>query len=292
MASLLSDGWFYVSALGFLVSCVFFVLFLGQYRAAVEAAEDEEGADSYEPQPVPLTAPPAASGWAAEDAPAKVVEAVKPAEPAKAAEPVASVPPPVEKTEPPAKKADATATGGFSAGAIQLNNFLQTVKTQMERFDKELGGVKSLVSQQGAQSETALKSQLKRLDEDLSGLKELVGQQAAQNDAILQKLAELTGKLDSRPAPEPAPQAAPAPSEQPAPAETEPVVATAPAQPVAAPVVEAPASGEQFSADKTLEIEQGAAPLNLTPAPKNGEPGATEAEEAPRAARKGPVWPI
>jgi hypothetical protein len=42
LSGLWADGWFYISALGFLVSGALFFALLGQYRAAVEAADQNE----------------------------------------------------------------------------------------------------------------------------------------------------------------------------------------------------------------------------------------------------------
>ena len=42
MASLWGDGWFYISALGFLGSGALFLYLLGQYRSAVEEAEESD----------------------------------------------------------------------------------------------------------------------------------------------------------------------------------------------------------------------------------------------------------
>ena len=83
MQGLWADGWFYISALGLLVSGALFFVLLGQYRAAAEAADRREGdmdavpsvspvltPVSENPRPLPQAAPEPAPVAKAEPAPA------------------------------------------------------------------------------------------------------------------------------------------------------------------------------------------------------------------------------
>lgn len=361
MATLWADGWFYISAGCFLVSCVLFVFLLGQYRSAVEAEDEDMDVDlagksaestpaervyvpkglSPAPFPEPAAAMPILSAAAAvvpaivKSVSAPQVPAEKPApKPAAAPAEAPVIKPaaaPAAATAAPApavKKSEATTTGGLSPAVV----YLQNLKTQMDRLDKEI-----------------------------TGLKSLAGQHATQNEMILKHLAELADKLDkvsvappaaapttasagpAEPEPEPAsalPEtleiaprpAAPAvemerPAAEPA---AEPmktieleiaarVAAPAP-EPAAAPEPEpAPAAAPPApESDKTMIIEPTVAPIKLTdtktiPLPKPpgfelsvetpaaepvpapaAAPGkpSDEPAELPKPARKGPVWPI
>ncbi len=320
MASLWADGWFYISAGGFLVSCVLFVFLLGQYRAAVEAEDEDLVADGpalpsspaekiYIPKPVAEAPKPISVAPSPQPAPMPLKSVAAPEAPAlkplivEAPAPKAAAPAPQ-----PAKKAETT--GPLSPALV----YMQNLKEQMERLDKDIGSLKSLV-----------------------------GQQAAQNDTILKRLADLADKLETMPAasaaaPAPAPAethlpatleleraAPPAPTPAPAPKaeamrslEIEIASMTSPAPEPKSPEP-APQKAEPTpDADKTMVIEPTISPLKLTdnkdiplptrpgfetPAPAASEPAQPPqekadkpadpaAESSPKPARKGPVWPI
>jgi hypothetical protein len=171
MASLLGDLWFWVSAGGFVLSSMLFVFLLGQYRAAVES--EEEGLEPELPQPVPITAAPAGQKVyvpkavvSTEPDEAEPVPAPKPApkpaaaapkaEPAPAPQPAAQAPAPkpAPAPAPAAKKPDMSTTGGLSPAVV----YLQNLKGQMERLDKDIVNLKQFASQQAAQSDGILKA--------------------------------------------------------------------------------------------------------------------------------------
>jgi hypothetical protein len=328
MASLWADGWFYISAGGFLISCVLFVFLLGQYRAAVEA-EDEGVTEN--PAPSPFAPEPVQKVYVPKglDAPKPGVEVSKPLvdvvlpipvkpmpapveAPAPKSVPSAAAPAPAPATNPP-KKTDST--GGLSPAVV----YLQNMKTQMDRLDKDITGLKTLAGQHAAQSETILK----RLAELTQKLESLPAAPAAAAPATpLPSTLELAPATPA-PAPEPekpalvieperpAPKPEPAPMKlESAPAKSEPLRTIELEVAAAAPKAEpAPAPAD---ADKTMIIEPTVAPIKLSdtksiPLPKpqgleeagaSPAPAAEPAKEAPaetpvpKPARKGPVWPI
>lgn len=297
MTSLWGDGWFYISALGFLGTLVLFVYFLGQYRAAVEAEEGEEdgGAPSAAaeagekvyvpkaaladyPEPVPVVKP------APKPAPARI--------PAVEAEAEAPAPEPVKK-EPEKKRDPATSSGGLSPAVA----YLQNLKLQVDALEKELAQLKGLAARQSAQGEL-----------------------------ILKKLAELAEKA-AAPAPAAAPEPKAAPAAEPddrsiSVTETEALSAalashaqpSAPvsielkieAPPEAPPAQEPPAKEPpKDSAEATLVIEPSTRSIKAEPAaePTIKPQGAAAAGDSPAGPqtgasseaskpRKGPVWPI
>ncbi len=363
--SLWGDGWFYISAGGFIVSAVLFVFLLGQYRAAVEAEDETEAAPEPAADPVPIA--PTEKVYT----PRSVVDAMKAAEAEKAAAP-ASAPGPVPKPAPapiptPAPKPTAEAAPAPASAPAASE---RTIPPAMKKADTTGGISPAVVYLKN------LKNQMERLDKDIAGLKTVAAQQAAQNDLILKKLAELGDKLAQAPAsvsspaqpasgetlpagaaptdsgvrtidleivPErAAPPPAPAPKKKKAPAQSAPaaqpapapqpqpvVVAPPPEEPAPLPVVEpaaaAPAAEEPVEepkaepasaepaeapaeAEKTMVIEPTVSPVKLggadiPPPPRPGfeaasskvelaPPPGDKPAEAPKPARKGPVWPI
>lgn len=328
MMGLLGDGWFYISAGGFLVSAVLFVFLLGQYRAAVEA-EDEPSAEEADAEPVALSP-------VGEKVYTPKVAAIEP-EPAAAAKTpapaAAATPPKAETTQPvfekkaekpvdPAeitfsgKKAERSeTTGGVSPAVV----YLQNMKTQMDRLDKEISGLRTIATQQSTHTDLILKK-LAELGEQVASVADAQralaeGAFNAQASAPAVQPPAETAPAAAAPAPQPEPEPVPiaappapepveagprsinfdlasaAPAERPAPAE-EPAVAKA----------SVPASAD---ADKTLVIEPTVKPVKLksddVPLPPRPESGSIELKpaagseppaEAPKPARKGPVWPI
>lgn len=320
MLGLLGDGWFYVSAAGFIISAVFFVFLLGQYRAAVEAEDDAvEGETASEP--VPLSPVPAAKVYtpggavAVAEKPAPV-EAPAPVE--KPASKAATLPPPDPslQTTPVAKE---NTTGGLSPAVV----YLQNMKTQMERLDKDISGLKSMAAQQGQHTDLILK-RLAELADKVSAISD--AQQALAEGAFAAASAPAPAAAPV-PAPEPKPAAkavevpkpAPVVVEEPTPVEVkpepvrtidlgEPAAETPKPEKKAKKTVVVP---EDAAADKTLVIEPTVKPvakgedIPLPPKPTAADPaaaptielsppaGAGEAPaESPKPARKGPVWPI
>lgn len=182
MTSLWGDGWFYISALGFLVSSAFFLYLLGQYRASVEDAEEPEASG----EEVGLLPKPASA--AAMNAPTPVVTPIVAAPADVQEEKTLTMPPPEEPkpaafsgerrtvgvsndggpfpedssapthsrdayTGPERRRSELTSTGSISPAVV----YLQNIKSQMEKFDKEILGLKSLAAQQAAQGDLLLR---------------------------------------------------------------------------------------------------------------------------------------
>jgi hypothetical protein len=313
MSGLWGDGWFYISAVGFLVSSVLFVFLLGQYRSAVEASDEpEEGLPPMplplssvpinvpvvplhkpekkpertlvlppampvpKPSPVPAPAPKPVPAPAVVTAPAPAAKPApiptpaaapiaKPAAVAAAAVVPAAAPAPAPAPKPapaseatqalnaPERRKSESTLSGQNSPAVA---YLQNIKTQMEKFDKEIAGLKALSSQQAAQSE-----------------------------AIMRKLTELAEQMRGQSAPA-ALVAAPAPKPAPAAAEALASVLPAPA-PAAKPA---------------MTIERSAPALKAAPAPQEPPkpevsrpvqpPAQKEEPQAEAPKRKGPVWPV
>ncbi len=269
MTSLWGDGWFYLSGGGFLISSLLFVFLLGQYRAAIEAEEGDEGAEPepqasaaaekiYIPRPIePISSPKLSI--------VEPVAVLRKAAPVPSPSPSPALGPDAETaSEKPApeKKKSENSTGGLSPAVV----YLQNLKGQIEHLDKEMGQLKGLASQQAAQGDLILK----RLAD--------LAQRLAQVEAAPRATA------DAAPAPE-VPEAAAPPAIEPAQAvqadpEPAPAVETPEPAPAAQPVVSQTQPAEEL---KTITLE----PPPQEPAP---EPAAPEPEAKP--ARKGPVWPI
>jgi len=136
VVSLLGDVWFCVSALGFLCSGALLLYLLGQYRAAVEEAEENDAASmspesTSEGEPLPI-------------------------------KPVAvSLPPAPVVALPEPRRGDSNNSGGVSPAVV----YLQNIKSKMETFEKEISTLTALSAQQAAQGELLLK-RLSELAED------------------------------------------------------------------------------------------------------------------------------
>ena len=265
MASLLGDGWFYISAGGFLVSSMLFVFFLGQYRAAVEAEDEAESSEL--PQPIPvMAAAPAEKVYIPKAAAFDPLPAVLP-QPAPKPAVVAAPPAPAEEKPAPKaaehKKSGLTTTSGISPAVV----YLQNLKGQMERLDKDIVNLKALASQQTAQSDGILKA-LAGLTRKIDELAQRPAAAAAAPNAAPAQTAEAAAASAPEAAPEPQPAPEPEPEPQPEPAAAAPPnelkVDVPPSQPVSQPVAAASAAA-----------------------------AAEPSPEAPaRPSRKGPVWPI
>jgi hypothetical protein len=263
MIGLWADGWFYVSAAGFLVSSALFVFLLSQYRAAVEA-EDEGAPAAVEAAPLRPDFPIPAQFSKGERTERTLISSVS--EPAPVplasqprAQPVASAFP----AEPPPKNRSESTLSGGSSPAVA---YLQNIKEHMDKVEREVVELRAMAMQQ-----------------------------AQQNETILSRLGELAQRFDAQPQ-----QAV---SEVHVPAAEPPAMAAASeaapeAVPEAAPPMEAPpAPAEGFEPAATPSTGRGGAStleLTLTP-PEGGQaPGQAggPASEEPKPARKGPVWPI
>jgi len=317
--SLLGDGWFYISAGGFLLSSLLFVFLLGQYRAAVEAEDRADDAEEL-PVPVPVKAaekaekvyvpkavsdalPPAprqAAKPAVEPEPEELDEpapAPVAARPAPQPAPAAAAAPPAEAAKKGAGLTGSTTTSGISPAIVYLQN---------------------------------LKAQMERLDKDVVGLKSAIGQQASQNEQIVGALSALTAKIEALAQAQADALAAPSrPEGRRARAKAEPArqpeprlervedAASVAAQEAPAEAVAAPAAELKLEVPVETTREEPAAAADEPPAPQAAEPSpapvadsqpqsepepepAAAAEPqppaaeppAPARARKGPVWPI
>lgn len=320
MTTLWGDGWFYISALGLMVSCALFLYLLGQYRAAVEESESDEdmalpalsviapagvrsappasAAPSVAPMVTPLVTPLAAPGLAPEERTATLPPLQSAARPAAVPAP-AAVPP----AAPEKRRSELTSSGGLSPAVA----YLQNIKAQMEKFDKEIAALRSLAAQQSAQGETVLSR--------LAELAESVKLAGAQSVKLPQPSRSVELSLESPPDAEPVLAAAPQREEPPARAAEPPIVNLEPprAESAAAPEPERAPAPEVVSLREVQEaadlpaVSVPPAPATATipelvpapapvaaaapePAPPAPQP-LEQPEEAPKA-RKGPVWPV
>lgn len=314
MSGLWNDGWFYISSAGFLISSVLFLFLLGQYRAAVEAADEPQ--DSLPPKPlslepvvtsiVPLQKteekksdktlilPPEPTRTPVAAAVPAPVVAPAPAPAPAAASPLLAASGPAYSGPDRRRGSESTSSGQISPAVV----YLQNIKEQMEKFDKEIGTLKSLTSQQTAQNDLILRK--------LSELQALAAQpvqavapvQVAAPPAPVDFVLDATEALGSALS---APGLAPAPAPAPA---ASPVDSSIPAAAFAAAISPVAAS------DATMAIERFAPPPKAapTPAPEPAQPPQPTtplelkidsfsapkdepvAAEAPK--RKGPVWPV
>ncbi|MCX5794182.1 MAG: hypothetical protein NTY77_01635 [Elusimicrobia bacterium] len=325
MADLWGDVWFYISTLGFLGSGALFLYLLGQYRSAVEETDESDTASpsqeaaSVEPPPaqpavLELTPVPVATpivSWPktkTKTAPAVALPVA--AAPSAKVEPQPS--PTTAKASPvsargvgaPAPAKGAAPERRAGDGVNPTVAYLQNIRSQMERFDKNIAALKALSAQQAAQGQLVLK----KLSELAEGFKTGAGREeirpagtggtsdtvggASDTAGVSPSSAFPAATRSADLALETVPQAAPASQSgalQPAQAaEPEPASAApesvlpipaqepeAEAEPPAAAVVEAPP-------------QEPATPEPASPAP---EP---ELEPAvrPFQPRKGPVWPV
>ncbi|HVA66268.1 MAG TPA: hypothetical protein VNK24_05015, partial [Elusimicrobiota bacterium] len=208
-----ADGWFYLSAGGFLASAILFIYFLSNYRAAVEA-EDEE----FLPEPE-------AESEAQADQPSPILH-----EKSSAPFGATIVSPDTDIRHAPPAVSDARAQASSPAPVldyreveVELKNMDSHLGQRLSVLESELGALKSAVDSEAEQGRQILK----RLNE-LSALKDAVREGAEKNEAILERVAELARALSKKDEERPAP--APAPAQ-------EPVVESKP-QPVLKPAVE------------------------------------------------------
>jgi hypothetical protein len=330
VASLLGDGWFYISAVGFIGSGALFLYLLGQYRVAVEDAEESEAvapapALTVKPvvvdptpamAPVPIVSQPQAKPVTAASLPtASATPVGSPApDPRKGGLPAAAAPAQGGGyTGPDRRRGDLTASGSLSPAVV----YLQNIKSQMEKFDKEISALKSLSVQQAAQGELLLK----RLSELAENIKTAPAPHAALPAPAQPIELSLETAVQGSPAKEPI-ELKPAKAVEPAKRAKAVVEAASGAAPTSKPraVLPAEKKAEAPSVEKSDRAVSGALP---EPAQKEGpaaEPAAViieslpqtaavfapaPAEAAPAAAappqepadqpsqpRKGPVWPV
>ncbi len=280
MTGLFADGWFYISSAGLLVSGVLFFFLLGQYRAASEAADTADGAETEAESPAhEPVAPVMVRDEKPAEAPARVSSVEKPK---------------AEEVQTPAyagpdrRKDPANTTGGLPPAVV----YLQNIKLELDEIHKEMRAL------------------AKRVDDELGGV-------ASRDEALIERLADLTRSVEAlktaapvaaAPAPVEAPKPEPKPepkpkAEKPAPkpkAEPKPPLELSMPEPVPAPktepVVEAAPAPEPVkpavSPDETIRMELGNL-ISPTPAPAPAAADAPTAEPAPEEKpRRGPVWPV
>ena len=273
-----TDGWFYISSAGLLVSGVLFFVLLGQYRAAAEAAD--RGEPATEPETSPL-----------------LVQPIYADEPAAAAR-VASASPKTPKDQMPApeysglQRGVENTTDSISPTVVYLQN-LQNIKTQLEGLHGEileLSGRVDAVSGRDA----ALIERLSDIVRAVEGLK---------SSAVAPAAA--APKRARKPVPEKSPEPAPAPVpvENPTPAaeavaelkiELGPAPGPSSKKPAAAPQpAPAPSPDETMRLDLAAAIESQLAqkPAPATE-PASPPPQDTDASGSEKPARRGPVWPV
>ncbi|HBL17162.1 MAG TPA: hypothetical protein DD417_10565 [Elusimicrobia bacterium] len=265
-----TDGWFYISSVGLLVSGVLFFVLLGQYRAAAEAADRGEPAAEPETPPSPVQ-------------PLYVEETA-------AAARVVSAPLKTPKDQMPAPESSDV----ISPSVVYLQN-LQTIKTQLEGLHGEILELSKRVDAVSGR-DAALIERLSDIARAVEGLKSA----AAAGATAAPKRAR---KFVPEKAPEPAP--APVPVENPAPVaelkiELGPAPGPSSKKPAAAPQSEpAPEPKPASSADETMRLDLTAAiesQLAKKPAPTiepvSPPPQDTDASGSEKPARRGPVWPV
>ncbi|MDD5657049.1 MAG: hypothetical protein PHF00_07330 [Elusimicrobia bacterium] len=306
MTSIWGDGWFYLSGMGLLVSSSLFLYLLGQYRSAVEESEESEEAPPAlppkpaEPRAEAVVTPivePAAQTEKILVLPAASGAPVPASAPAPAPAAAAAAPAPVSGgyTGPERRRSETT-TGGISPAVV----YLQNIKAQLEKFDKEIAAIKGLMSQQNARGEQLL--------ERLEALAAKAGSTQAPAAA-----APCEPAVQAEPEPRPLELAPPAAVAAPAPEQPDillpPEPAAAPSEADRALFTPAPAAAVPEAKTETFappapeaktevlpltEPEappQAAAPVSEPPVveslPQSSEPAAEISKP-----RKGPVWPV
>lgn len=320
MASIWGDGWFYISALGFLGSGALFLYLLGHYRSAVEEAEDSDTASpldltsdgplSAKPFVVELTPTPVASPVASQ--PKARTAALSSAIPSGIGEPspspttanvfpdarqggVASATPRDASgpgyTGPERRRSDIPGSGGISPAVV----YLQNIQSQLERFDKEIAALKGLSAQQAVQGELVLK----RLSELAEGLKTGASPRSALPAPARSVELPLETAPEEVPASEPV-KPRPAQAAEPKPSavlsgERKAPPAETPDRPESAPPASAlsvPAREAEAKVDPAATVVIEALPQVIaTPEPAAPAPAA-EPVVQPSQPRKGPVWPV
>jgi uncharacterized protein YoxC len=317
MQALWSDGWFYLSAAGLLISTVLFFFLLKQYRAASEAADSRDfDADppSFDQSVRPIYIP---------DEPESKPQVASIAAVAKP-----SVEKPVEKTAAAATSsmAKADATSGLSPAVV----YLQSIKQQLETMRGELHDLTRRVDSI-TERDQALVERLGDIVQAVTDLKSMVHRPMSESSAKRGKKVESSAIADvfpdlAEPArvspPKPQPKAEPKPTPhvdpkpmpqveakielnlQPTPTQTpkiEPVAAKE-TQPMAA---ESKPQTKSTTPDETVRLELDALIESQIAAKKNQkanstgsfppieppqqQPSAEPSEEKPR---RGPVWPV
>lgn len=272
-----TDGWFYISSAGLLVSGVLFFFLLGQYRAAAEAADRGEPATEPETSPAP-------------------VQPIYVDEPAAAAR-VASAPLKTPKDQAPAPESSGperrveNTADGISPTVVYLQN-LQNIGTQLEGLHGEILELSRRVDAVSGR-DAAFMERLGDIARAVEGLK---------------SAAAAAPKRARKPVPEKAPEPAPAPVENPAPAaeavaelkiELGPAPGPSSKKPAAEPKpAPAPEPKPAPSPDETMRLDLAAAiesQLAQKPAPATepvSPPQDADASGPEKPARRGPVWPV
>ncbi|HVC08806.1 MAG TPA: hypothetical protein VNH15_02560 [Elusimicrobiota bacterium] len=190
-----ADGWFYLSAGGFLASAILFIYFLSNYRAAVEA-EDEE----FVPEPdLESEAPPQQAAPILHEkssAPSGAATIVSPEPDIRRA--------PSGVSDAPAQASSPAPLQDYREVEVELKNLESHLGERLKVLESELGALKSAVDSEAEQGRQILK-QLN----DLSALKDAVREGAEKNETILEQVAELARALGKKDEKRPAPIAAP-----------------------------------------------------------------------------------
>src|SRR3989338_3025542 len=281
MAALLADGWFYISAGGFLVSSILFVFLLGQYRAAVEAEDREEefGGFSYMPRPVTVAETrqdlPVAVVTPISSAPKGFADYSEPESSPKDEPSAVKAPETVAQPEPAPTPVLASSPEAEKAATSPAVSFLHDLKTQIDGLDHEITDLKSLTARQAEQGDVILK-RLAELADKLKKEPPARTRKRAQpnlTEATIERIAPPPSSQSQAPQPkaldelpETPPQDRPSAAEQPAPKAAEPVVVPA-AQPA-----------PQSMTTKTI--------------PEGNQDGGAQAPPELKPNRKGPVWHI
>ncbi len=225
---LFSDGWFYLSAGGFIASVVLFVAFLGNYRAAVEAEDEEVLPESETGQEPELSKPEPAVFE-------RVPEAVSPI--------LITTPEPAPQVVLSQARGQAPApASGADVKEIEerLGSLEGRLAGRLTALESDLSALKSSIDAEIEQGRRMFKQM-----GELSELGRAFEAGAEKNKEITERLAEISRRLsepvsEAKPAesqaqPEPTPAPLPEPAE-PA-AKTEPVVTAQPkAEPEAEPL--------------------------------------------------------
>jgi hypothetical protein len=286
MAGLLADGWFYISSAGLLVSGVLFFFLLSQYRAAGDAADQQEPEAAAEIHAAPvrrvfipdeLTPSPRIAS----------VPADKPAEKTTALEqPAAQAPSEPKRDAPPApvEKRRESSTGGVNPAVV----YLQNIKNQLEELHGETRELTKRMDAITGRDEALIE----RLLELTQAVAELKGSQAAAPAPVEPSAPKRAKKNETPPAvvKTEVPAVAPAPAPE---SVTEPVVgpAVASAAPPALAIEPTTVSGvpeakKEVSPDETMRLDP-------KPKPAAEAPPAESLEESePERPRRGPVWPV
>ena len=195
MQKLWEDGWFGLSALGFLASGLLFLYFYRRYHSAVEAADKTEASlPPLDPADVPFSADPHASLLAAvpilPEAESQPRETVAMLPEARDAEPLATAQPAEAPAENPADVPAASGLGPAFSRAV-----FSSLHSAPEPADSGPGPAAAVGPERRPAEPAAaggfgpaadylrdIKAQMERFDKEIASLKEVAAGQAAQGE--------------------------------------------------------------------------------------------------------------